>query len=351
MAHVATVTIDNTKVDADLTDYVVYVNLANLPSSFWNVVLDGGGDIRCYKSDGVTELAREIVSCVQSSDTGEMYIKYAGTLSNTSDTVIQIHADGSSSEPSPSATYGKYNVWTNYKFVSHGGGTTDSKAGVAGTASGGVSAGGATGKLGDATQYDGTDDKIHFGDVGDMGSDNTTFQFWVNDTNNGVILAKSNGGSPVNNYGYLIPARDFFSSGTIGFAGADTTGGWEANNVSMGMGANPTRTAGVWYKYDLCIVQGGSAGNVIYQNGSALSTRVGGYLPTTSNDNALNLTIADESDGTDRYSGYIDEIRIRTGALASTWLSTEYNNQNSPSTFYSVTAVSTSSTQGLMAWF
>ena len=64
MAHVANITIDNTKVSADLTDYVIYVNLANLNATFWSTVADGGGDIRVFKSDGTTELAREVVSCV-----------------------------------------------------------------------------------------------------------------------------------------------------------------------------------------------------------------------------------------------------------------------------------------------
>jgi hypothetical protein len=63
MTHVANVTIDSTEVAADLTDYPVYVDLSDLPASFWDTVASGGGDIRCYKSDGTTELAREVVSC------------------------------------------------------------------------------------------------------------------------------------------------------------------------------------------------------------------------------------------------------------------------------------------------
>lgn len=36
------ITIANGKVDADLTDFPVYVDLSDLPSSFWSSVLNGG---------------------------------------------------------------------------------------------------------------------------------------------------------------------------------------------------------------------------------------------------------------------------------------------------------------------
>ena len=49
-------TIQASKVDADLTDYPIYVDLSNLPSDFHNNVKSDGGDIRVTKADGVTEL-------------------------------------------------------------------------------------------------------------------------------------------------------------------------------------------------------------------------------------------------------------------------------------------------------
>jgi hypothetical protein len=36
------------------------------------------------------------------------------------------------------------------------------------------------------------------------------------------------------------------------------------------------------------------------------------------------------------FNGIIDEVRVLSAALSSGWILTEYNNQNSPSSFYSV---------------
>jgi hypothetical protein len=79
MSEIITLTIDSTKVPATLTDFPVYVNLADMPAEFWNTVKEGGGDIRVYKADGVTELAREVVSCVKQSTAGVDIITASGT--------------------------------------------------------------------------------------------------------------------------------------------------------------------------------------------------------------------------------------------------------------------------------
>ena len=53
------ITIENGQVDADLSDFPVYVDLANLGADFHANVSDAnGGDIRVTAGDGVTELPR-----------------------------------------------------------------------------------------------------------------------------------------------------------------------------------------------------------------------------------------------------------------------------------------------------
>jgi hypothetical protein len=39
-------------------------------------------------------------------------------------------------------------------------------------------------------------------------------------------------------------------------------------------------------------------------------------------------------------SGNIDELEISNAALSANWIQTEYNNQYSPSTFYSISYIS-----------
>jgi hypothetical protein len=41
------------------------------------------------------------------------------------------------------------------------------------------------------------------------------------------------------------------------------------------------------------------------------------------------------------YDGLLDEVRISTTVRSADWVATEYNNQSSPSTFYTVGAAVT----------
>jgi hypothetical protein len=58
--------------------------------------------------------------------------------------------------------------------------------------------------------------------------------------------------------------------------------------------------------------------------------------------NAIPLEFGDASNGVveghyDRnYIGAIDEVHISNVALSNDWIKTEYNNQNSPGTFYTI---------------
>lgn len=69
MALVQTITVDPTKVPSDQGSDLssagipLFYDLSNAGSDFWDTVANGGGDIRVFENDGVTELPREVVSC------------------------------------------------------------------------------------------------------------------------------------------------------------------------------------------------------------------------------------------------------------------------------------------------
>lgn len=86
---------------------------------------------------------------------------------------------------------------------------------------------------------------------------------------------------------------------------------------------------------------------VVTQDGTTLNMYENGVLrrtQTTSVDfesNANNLLIGggNRSDGTAIYfDGIVDEVRVSSSARSSDWIQTEYNNQNSTSTFYTIGA-------------
>jgi hypothetical protein len=119
MAHVATVTIDSDQVPADATNFPAYINLAHLfagSESFASTVANGGGNIRVFQ--GATELAREVVSCDTSAETGELHVLIP-FLDSSADTVLSIYADGSSADYAVDDTFGRNAVWGDYAFVLH----------------------------------------------------------------------------------------------------------------------------------------------------------------------------------------------------------------------------------------
>jgi hypothetical protein len=152
-----------TKVDADLADYPVYVDLHDLPAGFHaNVNQTDARDIRVTTSNGTTEVPREVVFYIAASDTGELHFK--GDVDGDTDTDFYIYYGNSgASEPAADATYGKNNVWTNsYGAVYHMGeasgnladstinGYTMTAAGTPGYAQ--------AGKLGSSVQFSNDDD-------------------------------------------------------------------------------------------------------------------------------------------------------------------------------------------------
>lgn len=317
MSHVANVTIDNTKVSADLTDFPVYINLADLPSSFWDVVANGGGDIRVFKSDGTTELAREVVSCDTATDTGELHVKYSGTLSSSSDTVIKIYADGSSSEPASTATYGSEAVWSDYDAVYHcndaSGALHDSAGNYDASVGGGTAGYGATGKISKGLTMSG--DWFDAGTSAGNFSDNFALSIWANVTTGGRLIARR--GATAEQYDWYMD---------------NTTGRLGMYDGSAGYNNGTTNWKSSWAFLQWVKTSGTAQ---FYGNGSTDGTS---FTPTITT-SAETTNIGAWNNGANMIGASVDEIRMRNAVTSASWISTEYNNQNSPSTFYSVTAI------------
>lgn len=333
MAHVADITIQSSKVPGDLSDFVVYVDLSDLGTPFWDTVANGGGDIRVYKEGGTTELAREVVSCDTATDTGELHFKYTGTLSSSSNTIVEIHADGVSSDYAVTATYGRNNVWSDYGIVYHdGSGQTDSTGNSRTTTlGGGLTAGGGTGKLGNSTDFDGTNDNATIaGYDGVTGSDNRSYSFWINYTSTGTSDRPWVCGANATNQKWTIRSAE-----TNGDAlRVETAGSYKIGTTSIGDGS--------WH---LChVVLDGTTLNDtdLYVDGSIEGSTSGSGLTNTINTATGNGMYFGYSPYTVD-PGYIDmlfeEVRIYEGVRSADWITTEYNNQNDTSTFYTVTDI------------
>lgn len=59
----------------DITNFPVYVNLDDLPATFFDRVQSDGDDLRITTTDGITEVPYELVSIHTTTDKGELYFK------------------------------------------------------------------------------------------------------------------------------------------------------------------------------------------------------------------------------------------------------------------------------------
>ena len=111
--------IDNTNVDASLTDCPVLLQLDNLPTAVreWlNTTTKANGlDIRITSSDGTTTLKYELQNYTKSGGvvTGEIYFK-APSISDSAATQFYLYADGAAADGDDAA-----GVWSDYNAVYH----------------------------------------------------------------------------------------------------------------------------------------------------------------------------------------------------------------------------------------
>lgn len=351
MTHVATVTIDSAQVPSDQTDFVVWIKLADLGSAFWSTVANGGGDIRCYKSDGTTELARDVVSCDTSTEVGELHVKYTGTLSSSADTDIQIHADGASSDYAVGATYGRNAVWSDYEHVFHcnesspASGLTDATGNLDLGSNYGTPTAVTNSVLGGEAVQFGANVAMYQNDAGVFNSDRTMIQAIARTTSgitgNNVLgqVADKDIGSRfvslhIHDDGSTMECRGFKHS----YLPAAAT-----NSAVTSEGLSDSDTD--WHWFTMWIDDPASDFNSHAQldNGTVASDTSGSnYGPESYNVHdrlVVGNRLMDSSPGGGSDTIQIDEIRFRSTLLSADWLTTEYNNQSDPATFYSVTDI------------
>lgn len=336
------ITIDYTKVSADQTDFIVYVNLADLVKAgadIFDTCRTDGGDIRATKTDGTTELAVEVVAIDTTAKTGEVHIKFTGTLSSTVNTVIRIWYNGTDTLPAFTDTYGRNAVWSGYGVVLHMGNTVNSTGNTAMTLIGSPSVG--AGKVGNGYTF--SDASNQYGYVPDEASNSPTgnleLSTWINYTTlptSGIvdgILTKDTGATSQRSFW-----ADYYNNGGtkqlrlgIHVDGGASNFAYSTHNYNFTTGTptmvvfRTTPANAIATKFEF-IINGASVGN-----GSGASAGSG----ATSIYNSTTDFIIGRYSGTyPETDALFDEVRLYAGNRANSWHTTEYNNQNSPSTFY-----------------
>ena len=321
--HETTLTINADKVAGNLSDFAVYVDLADMGDGFWGNLTTGSGttDI-IVKNAGDAVLSREIVWLDEDNRQGEMHFK-ADSLSGSSDTTFTISVGGTVLTNNQNT-----NTWSNgYVGVWHlgenGGNHDDSTStGKDGTRQGNTYE--ANGKLGATQSFDGNNDYIEIGSLGIGGDALLTVSAWVNlaDLPSGGQHATVWGNyDSSTNRSLLNVSTDDQKPTAFAKAGGNTV----IDDVKSGQ----AMAADTW-QY-VAVSLNATAGTAEVGLDGVIAS--GDYLSAITADSH----VIGAMDTNHYFDGLIDEFRISNVARSAEWIETEYNNQGSPGTFYTVT--------------
>ena len=280
-----------------------------------------GTDIFFTASDGSTKLNHELESYNASTGQVIAWVQIP-SLSPTSDTTIYVYYGNSSASDQQNKT----GVWdSNYKGVWHlpnGSSLSATDSTSSSNNSTTITATATTGELDGGAAFNGSQ-RISLPNIALSGTA-MTLEAWIKVSSfvdYARIFAKStaSGGAPWEDYGL---------------------GGSSASShqvaVSVGIGSisysayTSAISSGTWYH-----LVGAYDGSHLtaYLNGTAgTPASVSGSIANDSQITEIgyNTTYSPQS-----WNGSIDEVRISNIARSAGWITTEYNNQNSPSTFLS----------------
>jgi hypothetical protein len=333
-------TIDHTKVSGTLTNFPVLINITN--SALQQYALTNGNDILFTSSDGTNKLPHEIESYTSSNGLLFAWVNVP-TLSSAVDTTLYLYYDNATTTNQQNAG----GVWdSNYKGVWHlqqtptgsAGDIKDSTSGDnAGTSHTIASAAQVPGKISGSLTLDGTNDYISTA-TEFTNPVNVTVEAWVKTTStNGTKVVGFESNQFQTN---TTTSVDYDRHIYIGTDGKARFGTYNTNTSSANIATSTNKVNdGQWHF--LVGYRDNVASNVcLYVDGvlQATTNSSGGqsyagwyrigcytmYLPNW------------PSSASGYFAGSVDEVRVSHVIRSSTWIATEFNNQNSPGTFYSV---------------
>ena len=322
------------------TDFVVTIDKNCIPSEAidagGNSALNGGGDIR-FSSDsaGTSRLPCEIVSFVtnatESSRQCEVYVKVP-SVSTTADTTIYMwYQKSGESQPAVTDTYGRDAVWSDYALVCHGNGNTDS-SGNQDLVPNSTDYSGDTGGLwgGQCFNFPKAAGQRHSASQSSLTAIPAMMQCWFytnSDTGvgQGLVFADRS----VTDRFCRLTNQDNIAGNPARMQSRDDTT-WSISDTST------STSVDTWEMVHGTVASDGATAS--YLNAGSKDTDA----TTVSVTDLDTFTIGEWSPSTtvpkayiQPVDGLVDEVRIRKSVPSSQddWITTEYNNQSSTSTF------------------
>lgn len=314
-----TITIDHTKVsNSDQSNFPVLINLTS-DSDLASKALDNANDIVFTSSDETTLLPFEIEKF--DGNTGQLvaWVKVS-TLSHSTDTIIYLYYGNSSASDQQDAA----NVWdSDFATVFHLKETGTNPTVYDSTANG-ESSSYQTWTPASNGQIDGAAGIVKT-------STNQIITTFNSDTSSNITLSAW---GKSNTAGLVYAALASNNQGTGAFLKTDSSGHMRGYVTFSGGGITITDPASLDTNWHLWVITVSGTTVSLYKDGSLVSSSIGSG---TRNPGNTALTIGTQYyNGNSWWNGYADEVRYSNVARSANWISTEYANQNSPSTFSSL---------------
>lgn len=338
------ITIDPAKVAGsnDLTNFPVLIKIAS-DNDLRTLVNSGyvenssGFDIIFTSDDGITPLNFQFEKYTASNGEYTAWVKVP-VLSTTMNTYIYMYYGNSTitTNQSSSTTWSDYHgVWhlQNNSFI-------DNSANAY-TLTNNATTNQSPAYINDGRALSGTNQWLESATFPNL-TTNFTISGWINTADNIKQGQRMFCDDANNTTGFAVSIGDP-GIGSLRFYSRST------NPVSLDLPLN-TILNDTWY-YIAAVADITAKRKTIYINGVSVATAA--YTNAWGSDvgnSSIGGEPAGSSETANRLNGKLDEIRVANAALSADWILTEYNNQNSPSTFYSISAHPNVWLGGTNAW-
>ncbi len=329
------ITIDHTKApNTDQLDFPVLISL--IDSDLQARSMNSGYDIFFTDSTGIAKLPYEREQYASETGTLVAWVKIAN-LSHIDDTVIYMYYGNAESSDQQDSAGG---VWdSNFQSVWHSkdngvatisdstaNASTGTKYGLAGPVE-------TVGKIGNAQSYNGVDDYISVVSLQAL-SGSFTISVWAK-VSEGDQCTDNASCTVIGTRSPDDASFDFkFDTGNIIHGDIGDGGDWITTSADVDPG-NFSYSTDTWYQITYAVTP---TGYKIYIDGNEVASGSYDEGAPLFFDSTHSIFIGQVGYGEEWFNGAIDEVRISNIARSADWIQTEYNNENNPSTFYSLSS-------------
>lgn len=302
-----------------LTDFTLMLDLSLCSASWWAAVdTSDGTKGRAFKQDGTTELAVDWIDFDDSAETGYARILWSGTLPTSGTIQLRISPPQAANASVAAAdTYGQYAAYDDDwgAYVPNAAENDRTINGLVATLNGGLTAGTVSGPVGNATDFDGTDDYVNFdGKATDNSSNLTVMCLLQREDSTGEREHIINQDVPAGAYEWRLRSRVGFFEWRL------------ATNI---VSSHVPPASGTGWHFLAATINGGTTAHFRLDDSTDDVSAT-----NASNDEAATLTVGADNSPGNFFNGQLCQVQAHSTARSDAWIAHEYDQTSDPATFW-----------------